>query len=190
MAQSQRHHYVPKSYLIQWHNSSANGKLSLFDHFTPDGVKASGANNNRFWNTDYNVLSSSKDDYYLPEKLTQVIDTDGIETIRAISKSFGTQLGSKQRSDLTRYVVLQYLRTPKHREEMDVMLDILIGEEFRKDTFEKGGISITREEVLNDGPQTPEEELLLNDIAKMSDEEFVKKWGHEEMGSATIYFCI
>jgi hypothetical protein len=172
MAQSQKHHYVPESYLAQWHNPDNQNQLQVFDHFTPDGVKKSGASNSRFWDRDFNVLTSSKDNYYLPEQLTQVIDTDGIETIRAINKSFGIQLESKQRSDLTRYVVLQYLRTPKYREEMDAMLNVLIGEEFRKDTLKKGGISITREEVLSDEPQTPEEEKILNDIAKMSDEEF------------------
>lgn len=172
MAQSQKHHYVPESYLAQWHNPDNHNQLQVFDHFTPDGVKKSGASNSRFWDRDFNVLTSSKDNYYLPEQLTQVIDTDGIETIRVINKSFGIQLESMQRSDLARYVVLQYLRTPKYREEMNAMFNILIGEEFRKDTLKKGGISITREEVLNDEPQTPEEEKILNDIAKMSDEEF------------------
>jgi Protein of unknown function (DUF4238) len=172
MAQSQKHHYVPESYLAQWHNPSNGNQLQVFDHFTPDGVKKSGASNSRFWNRDYNVLTSSKDDYYLPEKLTQVIDTDGIEVIRVIKSSFGIQLSSKQRSDLARYVVLQYLRTPKYREETDAMMDILIGEEFRKDTIKKGGISVSKEDVLSDPPQTLEEEKILNDIAKMSDEEF------------------
>ena len=42
-------------------------------------MKKSGAGSSRFWDRDFNVLTSSKDNYYLPEQLTQVIDTDNYD---------------------------------------------------------------------------------------------------------------
>jgi hypothetical protein len=156
MNNQEKHHYVQKKYIAQWHNPDNGNQLSVFNHDRGE-ISNSGANARTFWEKDYNVLTSSKEHYYLPEKFTADIDDKGIKVIRKINELKKEQLNNIERSTIAIYTALQYLRTPRYREETDEFFNAGIGHIFKKHVREQGGIKMTREEILRQIPSNKEE---------------------------------
>ena len=178
MNNKQKHHYVQEKYIAQWHNPANGNQLSVFNHDTRE-INRSGAKAKSFWEKDYNIFSSSKEDYYLPEKVTSYIDDKGIRVIRKINELKQEPLDNIERSTIATYTALQYLRTPRHRKETDEFFNAGLGNQLRKYVKEEGNIKMTRE-LLKKKPNNKEEEKLLKYVEQMTEEEFQSHISNEE----------
>ncbi len=115
-----KHHIVQKEYLKQWYCD--DNQLNIYST-EEDKIKRRGAGWPGFSIKDFNILDDVNDKY-LPEKFTAYIDAKGIKTIKDIN--YGKQLNGYERSAIAFYVALQYIRTPKHRSEINSVIDTII----------------------------------------------------------------
>ena len=117
----------------------------------------------------FNVLQDEEGTSYLPEVVTAVIDSKGIEAIRKIKAE--VQLSGEDRSAIAFYTALQYIRTPRHREESDKFMDATVKHFMRKDTPTHDDVRMSKEELLKHEPANQREEEALRKISGMSEEE-------------------
>src|SRR5665213_1332227 len=165
-----KHHVVQEKYLAQWRKSDTENQLNIYviseNKFIERGPSWKG-----FWRDDFNVLSGERGKSYLPENITALIDAQGIEVIRNINSEKQGQLDGKERSILAFYVALQYIRTPRHREESDKMMQATIQHFMRKDISSPDEVNISKEQILKHQPANQREEEALRKVGQMSDEE-------------------
>ncbi|MEX0916920.1 MAG: DUF4238 domain-containing protein [Candidatus Paceibacterota bacterium] len=165
-----KHHTVQDKYLKQWHIPGTQNHLNVF--IIPEG-KCHIANTKSplFWRKDFNVLEDEKEKSYLPEEITSVIDTKGIEAIRKIDFTKQEQLSGIDRSCIAFYVALQYTRTPQHREEANKMIGATIKYFMRKDLYSPDKVKMSKKDILEHEPNNKYEKEALEKIRVMSQEE-------------------
>lgn len=165
-----KHHIVQDKYLTQWRKADTENQLNIFvipeNRYIERGPGWKG-----FWREDFNVLDAEEGRSYVPEDITAIIDTKGIETIRKIDAVNEVQLSGEDRSAIAFYVALQYIRTPRFREEMDKAIHTMIQHFMRQDISSPDQVSITKEEYLKEPPKNRREEEAMEEISKMSEEE-------------------
>ena len=166
-----RHHIVQDKYLTQWRDADAGNQLNVYliteNKYIKRGPKWKG-----FWRDDFNILDD-KVNFYLPERITALIDTQGIEVVRNIK--YNEQLSGKKRSVLAFYIALQYIRTPRYREEMNKFVNAVIKYSMGEDISSLDKINLSKTEILKEKPKNKYEEEFLKKISTMSDEEIRKK---------------
>lgn len=169
-----KHHIVQDKYLTQWRKTGTENQLNIYvipeNKYIEKGPKWKG-----FWRDDFNILDDDKERFYLPEGVTAIIDAQGIEVIRSIDCDPPKQLDGKERSILAFYVVLQCIRTPRHREETNKFMQATIQYFMRKDISSPDKVSISMDELLRHRPINKREEEALRKISTMSDEEIKKQ---------------
>src|SRR3990167_4711916 len=121
-----KHHITQNKYLTQWRKSETENQLNIYvipeNEYIERGPSWKG-----FWRENFNVLDDEDPEkFYLPEDVAADIDSQGIEVIRNIDCKTQNQLDGKKRSVLAFYVTLQYIRTPRFREEKDKYLEKII----------------------------------------------------------------
>lgn len=167
----QKHHIVQDKYLAQW---KVGDQLNIYiiseNKIVKRGTKWKG-----FVREDYNVFIDEGIKSYLPEKITSVVDTAGIETIKAIDPDTENQLSGYERSALAFYVALQFIRTPKYREELNKMIDSTIRSLMKEDISSPEKVNLLKKDVLKHTPLNKQEEEALQKISTMSDEEIQKQ---------------
>ena len=127
-----KHHIVQAKYLAQWQSSDIKNQLNIY--FIPENKFIErGTGWRGFWRKDFNVFDGEKDKFYLPENVTALIDSKGIESIRKIDYSNQKQLSGEERSCVAFYVALQYIRTPRYREETNKFMEATIKYFMRQD---------------------------------------------------------
>jgi len=165
----QRHHTVQNKYLAQW-KSKINNQLNIYLIFKNEYIER-GPNWKGFWKKDYNIYDEDKGNFYLPEEVTNKIDTEGLEAIKKVDGNLQKQLDGYDRSALAFYVALQYIRTPKFREETDKFMGENIKFFMRKDISSPDKFKISKEEILKQKPKNQKEKEALEKISTMTDEE-------------------
>ena len=169
-----KHHIVQDKYLTQWRKADTENQLNIYvipeNKYIEKGPKWKG-----FWRDDFNILNDDQEKSYLPEDITSVIDTKGIGVIKKIDGSSQNQLGGEDRSALAFYVALQYIRTPRHREESNKMMQAAIRHYMRKDVSSPDKFSLSKKEILKHQPINLREKEALEKISLMSDEEIKKQ---------------
>lgn len=168
-----RHHTVQDKYLTQWRKTDTENQLNIYS-IAENKYFERGSSWRGFWREDFNVLDD-KDQFYLPEDVTAVIDSKGIEAIRSIDCETQEQLDGEKRSALAFYVALQYIRTPRHREEMDKFIQAETRFFMREDVTSPKGFRLSKDEILKHRPKNKREEEALKKISAMSDEEIKKQ---------------
>src|SRR3989344_6024153 len=88
-----KHHIVQGKYLAQWRKSGTENQLNIYV-IEENQIIERGPGWKGFWREDYNVLEDEGEKSYLPEDVTAIIDSKGIEAISCIAF----------------YVALQYTR--------------------------------------------------------------------------------
>ena len=163
-----KHHTVQEAYLRQW--QSETNQLQIY--LIPDNKYIEkGPNWKLFYKYDYNILDSNDDTYYLPETVTEVIDTKGIEAIRRIDISKQTQLSPEDRSAIAFYIALQYIRTPRFREETNKWFDAFIRYFMNKDITSPRKVAFSKKEMLAEKPTNKKDEEALEHLKQMSEAE-------------------
>jgi len=181
---SQKHHIVPRSYLDQWRTKST--QLEIFLHKKGQIVQK-GPNWSGFKKKDYNIFDSD-DDYYLPERVTEDVDGQGIVVLRNIDSNRG--LTGYERSVLAHYTALQYVRTPRFREETNAFMDANIKEWFLEDQKSKTDKEILqfKIEIESESYTDPKDIEAIKKIKAMSNIEFIKL--HREEAEKPSYSFI
>lgn len=169
-----RHHIVQDKYLTQWRKTDTKNQLSIYvipeNNFIERGPGWKG-----FWREDYNILLDDYGKSYLPEDVTGVVDTKGIEAIKKIDNVNKSQLSGEERSAVAFYVALQYIRTPRYREELDKVIKAQIQYFIRKDISSSDKVSISKEKILRHPPKNKREEEMMRQVSLMSNEEIKKQ---------------
>lgn len=166
-----RHHIVQEQYLRQWCKNTFDCQLWIYTHsdgkFFQRGPSWKG-----FWREDFNIYEEEgeEDAYYLPEEVTSQIDNAGMTAIRNIT--FSKQLDGYQRSSLAFYAVLQYVRTPKFRENTNSMIDAQTKHFMRLDIPTPEDVRMTRDDILKEKPKNDMEREAIEKVKNMTDEEF------------------
>lgn len=165
-----RHHIVQDKYLEQWHIEGTKNHLNVF--IIPEGkCNISNTKSPLFWRKDFNIFDINDEKKYLPEKITAFIDSKGIEAIRKIDYLKQEQLSSMDRSSIAFYVALQYIRTPKRREETDKFIGSIIKYYMRKDISSLDKVMLSKNNLLEDKSNSKMDTEVLEKIKKMSQEE-------------------
>lgn len=169
-----KHHIVQDKYLTQWRKAGIANQLNIY--LIPENkyIKR-GPGWKGFWRDNFNIFDRVKEKFYLPENVTAIIDTRGIETIRKIDCSNQKQLGGEERSCVAFYVALQYIRTPRHREETNKLMEATIKYFMRQDVSSQDKIKLSKDEILKHRPENKQEQEALEKIKDMSDEEIRKQ---------------
>lgn len=166
----QRHHTVQDKYLTQWRISDIENQLNIY--LIPNNkLLKKGPGWKGFWKKNYNVFDEDKNHFYLPEEITNKIDTSGIEVVKKLNGNSQKQLGGNDRSAIAFYVALQYIRTPKFREETDKFMEENIKFLMRKDISSPDKFKISKEELLKQKPKNKKEKEALKKISTMTEEE-------------------
>lgn len=165
-----KHHTVQDKYLAQWKKDGTPNHLNIY--FIPSNkIQTGNTKTPAFWKEDFNILKDEEGTSYLPEEITATIDTKGIEAIKSIDIINKTTLTGEQRSYISFYIVLQYFRTPRFREEMDKM----IGEQtkflMRKDINSVDKVSLSKETLLVETPKNDRDREALEKIKGMTEQE-------------------
>lgn len=169
-----KHHIVQDKYLTQWQKTGTENQLNIY--LIPENkFMERGSGWKGFWRDDFNIFDNDKNKFYLPENVTAVIDTRGIETIRNMDCIKQNQLNGEERSCIAFYVALQYIRTPRYREETDKFMEATIKYFMRKDVSSSDKINISKDEILKHRPTNEREREALEKIKNMSDEEIKKQ---------------
>lgn len=169
-----KHHIVQEKYLTQWRKTATENQLNIYS--IPDNRYIErGPGWEGFWREDFNVLDNDGKISYLPEDVTALIDSQGIEVIRNIDCKNRKQLDGKERSILAFYIALQYIRTPRHREESDKMMQSLIRFFMRKDISSPDKFNFPKDKILKHKSINKQEEEALRKISTMTDEEIKKQ---------------
>jgi hypothetical protein len=183
-----KHHIVQDKYLTQWRKSDTENQLNIYsipdNKYIEKGPRWKG-----FWRKDFNVLDDDKNKFYLPENVTAIIDTRGIETIRKIDGNKQNQLSGEERSCVAFYVALQYIRTPRYREETDKFMEAAIKYFMKKDISSPEKISISKDEILKHSPKDKCEQEAIEKIKDMSDEE-IKNQIFNSLYSNNLHICL
>lgn len=166
----QKHHVVQDKYLAQWSIDGTKNHLNLFI-ISENKCKTGNTKSKLFWRKDFNVLDDEGDKSYLPEQVTSIIDTKGIEAIKRIDTNKRNMLSAEDRSAIAFYVALQYIRVPKHRDETDKFIGATLKYLYQKDVSSPDKIKISKEELLNHKPVNDVEKEAMQKISQMSDEE-------------------
>lgn len=165
-----RHHIVQDKYLTQWRKADTENQLNIF--LIPENKYIErGPGWKGFWREDFNVYDDEDGRSYLPEDITAIVDSKGIEAIRRIDAANETQLSGEDRSAIAFYVALQYIRTPRFREEMDKAMHTMIQHFMRQDISSPDKVSLTKEDYLREPPKNKREKEAMEQISKMSEEE-------------------
>jgi len=150
-----KHHTVQKAYLNQWINPK-NNKFFVYVIFKNEIIEKTGSWKG-FWEKDFNILDDTENKY-LPEKITSIIDSQGISTIKKIDYFLKEELSVKDRSRLAFYVALQYRRTPRFRKEMNAMFDKRIKYISKNSALSFDKVNISKEDILKEVPKTKKEQ--------------------------------
>lgn len=169
----ERHHVVQRKYLSQWRTSEDTSQLYVY-LIPQNEIIERGPDWKGFWRKDYNILSNEDTKSYLPEEITEVVDTKGLNAIRSIDPGKETQLSGEDRSALAFYIALQYIRTPRHREETNKGMHALITHFMRKDLKSPDDVKLTKELVLSEPPKNDYERKAHEAIKDMTDAEIRK----------------
>ena len=166
-----KHHIVQDKYLAQWRIDGTPNHLNIFV-ILENRCVIGNTKSQLFWRADYNVLEDEGDKSYLPEEVTAIIDTKGINAIRGIN-TLTQELtsGIEARSCIAFYVALQYTRTPRHREEMNKLIEATTRYFMRKDLSTPEKVSMPKEKILDHIPKNKMEKDTLEKISKMTQEE-------------------
>lgn len=165
-----RHHIVQDKYLTQWRKADTENQLNIF--LIPENKYIErGPGWKGFWREDFNVLDDEDGRSYVPEDIAAIVDSKGIEAIRKIDAVNETQLSGEDRSAVAFYVALQYIRTPRFREETDKAMHAVIQYLMRQDISSPDKVSLTKENYLREPPKNKREEEAMEKISKMSEEE-------------------
>jgi len=125
-----KNHIVQDKYLFQWYRKNENF-FSLYlikENSIKDRVNT---NWRGFWRKGFNILDGeifSDDDYNFPEEFTNKVDSPGISVIRLLDAKNKKHLDGKDLSILSLYVALQYFRTPRFRDELNSIKELVIKE--------------------------------------------------------------
>lgn len=168
-----RHHIVQDKYLTQWKKTDTENQLNIYSIAENKYIER-GPSWKGFWRDDFNILDD-KEQFYLPENVTALIDSKGIEAIRSIDCEEQKQLDGEKRSALSFYIALQYIRTPRHREEMDKSIQSKIRLLMREDVSSPERFRLSKDEILKHQPKNKQEEEALEKFSAMSDEEIKKQ---------------
>ena len=103
--------------------------------------------------------------------MTAIVDDKGIEAIRKINTATEAQLSDEDRSALAFYTALQFIRTPRHREETDKLLEAQTLYFMRKDLASPDKVHMTKEQILSHKPKNKHEEEALKKISEMTEKE-------------------
>jgi len=169
-----RHHIVQDKYLTQWRKADTENQLNIYV-IPENNIIERGPGWKGFWREDFNVLNSDDGKSYLPEDIASLVDTKGIEAIKRIDRLIRAQLDGTDRSFIAFYVALQYVRTPRRREETNKLMRATIQHFMRKDISSVDHVHMTKAEILKHTPINKHEEKALEEISKMSDEEVRQK---------------
>lgn len=169
-----RHHIVQNKYLTQWRKSKAENQLNIY-LIAQNRYIERGPGWKVFWREDFNIFDENKENFYLPEEAAARIDSLGIETIRKIDGKNEKQLEGSGRCYLSFYVALQYIRTPRFREETNKFMESAIKLFMRQDISFPDKIKLSKAEILKEKPKNKYEEEALKKISTMSDEEIKKQ---------------
>jgi len=165
-----RHHIVQDKYLAQWKKDGTPNYLNIY--FIPSNkIQIGNTKTPAFWREDFNVLKNEDGKSYLPEDVTAIIDTKGIEAIKNIDVINKTTLTGEYRSYISFYVALQYLRTPRYREETDKMVNEQTKFLMRKDINSVDKVSLTKEMILKETPKNDQEKEAIEKIKGMTEKE-------------------
>lgn len=159
-----KHHTVQEAYINQWVDPMTNKfwiyVISENKYIERNGSWAGFSKNN------FNTLDGAINKY-VPEEFAATIDTLGIKAIRVICKK-EDELSDKDRSYLAHYITLQYIRTPRYREELDSMIDAAAK------AYEKirplKEVKITREWLLKEALKDNDKKIIEK-INELSNEE-------------------
>ncbi|SRR3989338_3159704 len=166
-----KHHIVQGKYLAQWRKSGTENQLNIYV-IEENQIIERGPGWKGFWREDYNVLEDEGEKSYLPEDVTAIIDSKGIEAIRKIHTVREEFLsGIDARSCIAFYVALQYTRTPRHREEMNKLIEATTRYFMRKDLPTPEKVSMSKEKILEHKPKNKMEEETLDKVSQMTQEE-------------------
>lgn len=170
----QKHHTVQNKYLTQWRITELKNQLNIYlipkNEYIVRGPGWKG-----FWRKDYNIFDKDKEQFYLPEEVTRIIDEKGIEVIKNIDCNSQNQLDGKSRSILASYITLQYIRTPSFREKTDKFIEESIKFLMRKDISSPNKFKITKKELFEHKPTNEKEKEALKKISTMTEEEICKQ---------------
>ena len=166
-----RHHIVQEKYLRQWCKNAKDCQLWIYTH-SDEKLFQRGPSWKGFWREDFNIYDEKgeEDAYYLPEEVTSHVDNLGLTAIKNIN--FGKQLEGLNRCYLSFYAALQYIRTPKYREDTDAMLDAQVKHFWRLDTPSLEDVEMNREDILKEEPKNDKEREAIEKVRQMTDEEF------------------
>ncbi|MDO8676425.1 MAG: DUF4238 domain-containing protein [Candidatus Azambacteria bacterium] len=166
-----KHHIVQDKYLAQWRIGGTQNHLNIF--VIPENRCVVGNTKTKlFWRDDFNVLEDDGERSYLPEEVTAIIDTKGIDAIRGINTlSQELTSGIEARSCIAFYVALQYTRTPRHREETNKLIEATTRYFMRNDLSSPDKVHMSKEKILEHNPQNKMERDALDVISKMTQEE-------------------
>ncbi len=117
-----RHHIVQEAYLRQW--ADKENQLNIYSIFDKKIIER-GPNWKGFWKDDYNVLDKEDETNgydYFPEDLTALIDSKGLDVIKKL-ETLRFSLNGHERSCVAFYLSLQYLRSPRRRDEFNDLTD-------------------------------------------------------------------
>lgn len=163
-----KHHTVQDKYLSQWRKSDTENQLNIYvipeNDYIERGPKWKG-----FWKEDFNILDKDGVKSYVPEEVTSVIDSKGLEAIKRIDS--GVQLSGMDRSCISFYISLQYIRTPRFREESDKMIQAMVEHFMRKDISSPDKVALSKDELLAHKPISKKEKEALEKISSMTDKE-------------------
>lgn len=169
-----KHHIVQNKYLTQWRKSETKNQLNIY--LIPQNKYVErGPGWKVFWRENFNIFDKSKENFYLPEEVAARIDSLGIKTIRKIDGKSKKQLEGLERCYLSFYVALQYIRTPRFREETNKFIESTIKFFMRQDISSPDKINLSKTEILKEKPKNKYKEEALKKISKMSDEEIRKQ---------------
>lgn len=169
-----RHHIVQKQYLNQWVSDSSRNQLWVYS-IPENKIIERGSEWKGFWRDDFNVLDKEESDFYLPEKVTAHIDSLGIDVIRKIDVEKQQELKGYNRCYLSFYIALQYVRTPRHREELDKLIEATTKKMMRADLDKPEKLKVSKKDLLDAKPRNEEERKSLKRALAMSDEELQKE---------------
>ncbi len=165
-----KHHIVQEKYLVQWRIENTVNHLNTFI-ISENRCEIGNTKTKLFWRKDFNILDDNGKKSYLPENVSAVIDSKGIEAIRKIYTGKRSQLDGMDRRSIAFYTALQYIRTPRFREESDKMINAQIKYFMREDVLSPDKVKITKEEILKHKPENKRDKEVLEKIREMPEEE-------------------
>jgi hypothetical protein len=169
-----RHHIVQDKYLVQWRKSDTENQLNIYVIPTNEFIEK-GSGWQGFWKEDFNVLNDEDGKSDVPEKLTAVIDTEGIDAVKSIDVVGKTQLEGLNRCYLSFYISLQYIRTPRYREETDKIIKAEIEYWMKKDISSPEKVSLSKKEILATPSIGKHDEEIKKWVSTMSEDEIKSK---------------